>query len=35
MPTDKQPPTYDFRALTEADLPMLSAWLAEPHLAEW
>ena len=26
---------YDFRAVTEADLPMLSAWLAEPHVAEW
>jgi aminoglycoside 6'-N-acetyltransferase len=28
-------PIYDFRAVTEADLPMLAAWLAEPHLAEW
>lgn len=28
-------PTYDFRAVTEADLPMLKAWLAEPHVAEW
>lgn len=26
---------YDFRPVTEADLPMLSAWLAEPHVAEW
>jgi aminoglycoside 6'-N-acetyltransferase len=26
---------YDFRAVTEDDLPMLSAWLAEPHVAEW
>jgi aminoglycoside 6'-N-acetyltransferase len=28
-------PLYDFRAVTEADLPMLEAWLAEPHVAEW
>ncbi|MBX3584092.1 MAG: acetyltransferase [Rhizobiaceae bacterium] len=26
---------YDFRALTEADMPLLAAWLAEPHVAEW
>ncbi|MEW9835374.1 GNAT family N-acetyltransferase [Mesorhizobium marinum] len=26
---------YDFRAVTEDDLPLLAAWLAEPHLAEW
>ena len=26
---------YDFRALTEVDLPMLAGWLAEPHMAEW
>ena len=26
---------YDFRAVTEADLPMLAAWLAQPHVAEW
>lgn len=26
---------YDFRAVTEADMPLLSAWLAEPHVAEW
>ncbi|HEY6631427.1 MAG TPA: GNAT family N-acetyltransferase [Rhizobiaceae bacterium] len=31
-PTDSP---YDFRGVTEADLPMLAAWLAEPHLAEW
>ena len=31
----KDAPVYDFRAVTEADLPMLSAWLAEPHVAEW
>jgi aminoglycoside 6'-N-acetyltransferase len=28
-------PVYDFRAVTEADLPMLKAWLAEPHVQEW
>lgn len=28
-------PVYDFRAVTEADLPMLEAWLAEPHVVEW
>ena len=26
---------YDFRDVTEADLPMLSVWLAEPYVAEW
>jgi aminoglycoside 6'-N-acetyltransferase len=31
----KDKPVYDFRAVTEADLPMLKAWLAEPHVAEW
>ena len=35
MPKDSDTPTYDFRAVTEADLPMLAAWLAEPHVAEW
>ena len=25
---------YDFRALTEVDLPMLAGWLVEPHMAE-
>ena len=24
-------PVYDFRSVTEADLPLLSVWLAEPH----
>ena len=28
-------PLYDFRALTQADLPLLARWLAEPHMAEW
>jgi aminoglycoside 6'-N-acetyltransferase len=26
---------YGFRAVTEGDLPMIAAWLAEPHAAEW
>ncbi len=26
---------YEFRPVTEADLPMLKVWLAEPHVAEW
>ena len=26
---------YDFRPVTESDLPMLKVWLAEPHVAEW
>lgn len=30
-----QPAEYDFRTVTEADLPMLAAWLAEPHVAQW
>jgi aminoglycoside 6'-N-acetyltransferase len=28
-------PIYDFRAVTEADLPMIAGWLALPHMAEW
>lgn len=28
-------PTYGFRAVTEADLPLLAGWLAEPHVREW
>ena len=27
--------SYGFRPVTEADLPMLAAWLREPHVAEW
>lgn len=27
--------SYAFRSLTEDDLPMISRWLAEPHVAEW
>lgn len=26
---------YDFRAVTEADLPLLRQWLGQPHWAEW
>jgi RimJ/RimL family protein N-acetyltransferase len=28
-------PVFEFRALTEADLPLLREWLARPHLREW
>lgn len=28
-------PTYGFRAVTEADMPLLARWFAEPHLREW
>ena len=26
---------YDFRPVTEADLPLLAGWLAAPHVAQW
>jgi RimJ/RimL family protein N-acetyltransferase len=26
---------FDFRPLADLDLPLLSAWLARPHVAEW
>ncbi|MER8691780.1 acetyltransferase [Mesorhizobium opportunistum] len=26
---------YDFRPVTEKDLPMIAGWLAEPHVAQW
>jgi len=26
---------YSFRRVSEADLPILPTWLAEPHIAEW
>ena len=35
MSKNNDTPTYDFRAVTVADLPMLAAWLAEPHVQEW
>lgn len=28
-------PLYGIRAVTEDDLPMIAAWLAEPHAAAW
>lgn len=34
----QKPPTsprYDFRAVTERDLPLIATWLREPHVAEW
>jgi aminoglycoside 6'-N-acetyltransferase len=34
MPRD-QKHRYGFRPVTEADLPMIAGWLAEPHVAEW
>ena len=26
---------YSFTRLTEADLPLVNLWLAQPHVAEW
>ena len=34
MPPDLRT-NYAFRAMTEADLPMIEVWLAQPHMAEW
>ncbi|WP_095203107.1 GNAT family N-acetyltransferase [Mesorhizobium carmichaelinearum] len=34
MPPEKVA-LYDFRPVTEKDLPMIAGWLAEPHVAEW
>jgi aminoglycoside 6'-N-acetyltransferase len=28
-------PVYQFRPLTEADMPMIRRWLAAPHVVEW
>ena len=28
-------PTYGFRPMTAADLPLVKRWLTEPHVAEW
>jgi aminoglycoside 6'-N-acetyltransferase len=28
-------PTYDFRPLTRADLPLVRTWLVQPHVARW
>lgn len=33
--SNKAPAQYDFRPVTKADLPVIKAWLAEPHVAEW
>jgi aminoglycoside 6'-N-acetyltransferase len=33
--TNTVEPAYDFRDATVDDLPLLGAWLAEPHVAEW
>jgi aminoglycoside 6'-N-acetyltransferase len=27
--------SYDFRAVTQKDMPLLAAWLAETHVREW
>lgn len=27
--------SYDFRPVTEKDLPLIARWLREPHVAEW
>jgi aminoglycoside 6'-N-acetyltransferase len=34
-PSGRPAARYDFRPLTEADLPLVAGWLAEPHVAEW
>jgi aminoglycoside 6'-N-acetyltransferase len=31
----KPAPRYDFRPVTQGDLPMIAGWLAEPHVARW
>ena len=31
----EQEARYDFRPVTEKDLPMVAGWLAEPHVAQW
>lgn len=28
-------PHYSFRSVTDADLPTIRGWLAQPHVAEW
>jgi aminoglycoside 6'-N-acetyltransferase len=33
--SDDRTHRYRFRAVTEADLPMIAGWLAEPHVAQW
>ncbi|TKT82793.1 GNAT family N-acetyltransferase [Aquamicrobium sp. LC103] len=34
MPTDGRP-RYGFRPVVEADLPVITGWLRQPHVAEW
>ncbi|WP_292447736.1 GNAT family N-acetyltransferase, partial [Mesorhizobium sp.] len=31
----EQEDSYDYRPVTQKDLPMIARWLAEPHIAEW
>ncbi|WP_292271561.1 GNAT family N-acetyltransferase [Mesorhizobium sp.] len=31
----EQEDSYDFRPVTQKDLPMIARWLAESHIAEW
>ncbi|WP_224546349.1 GNAT family N-acetyltransferase [Mesorhizobium sp. CA16] len=31
----EQEDSYDFRPVTEKDLPMIAGWLREPHVAAW
>ncbi|HEY3029755.1 MAG TPA: GNAT family N-acetyltransferase, partial [Bradyrhizobium sp.] len=28
-------PAYVFRPMSEADLPLVKRWLAEPHVMQW
>lgn len=34
MPPDATP-SYDFRPVTEKDLPLIGRWLHQPHVVEW
>jgi aminoglycoside 6'-N-acetyltransferase len=34
-PSAKTGSPYDFRPVAPADFPLLGAWLAQPHVAEW
>ena len=31
----RQVPTYEFRPLTDADVPIIADWLKRPHLVRW
>jgi RimJ/RimL family protein N-acetyltransferase len=35
MVTRASPPAIEFRPLAESDLPLLHAWLNQPHVLEW